>query len=139
MVEYCGGELGVLPYPQHGKPAGVRVVTGGGKMFNGLPSQFKAARLDVKPRRPRGTRDTPPSTWQVGRYHSLYSVKAKQPKDLIITAETDDGVVMAVEHTKLPMAAVQARRCVCGPVRIVLITSHVDGVRAVPSGVDPQS
>ena len=121
MVEFCGGELGVLPYPQHGKPAGVRVVSGGGKLFNGLPSQFKAARIDVRPPRPRRTCAIPSSTWQVGRYHSLYSVKSKQPNDLIITAETDNGVVMAVEHTTLPMAAVQARRHVIYAARRALL------------------
>ena len=29
------------------------------------------------------------------------------PKELVVTAETADGVVMAVEHISLPMAAVQ--------------------------------
>jgi anthranilate synthase len=29
------------------------------------------------------------------------------PKELMVTAETADGVVMAIEHTFLPMAAVQ--------------------------------
>jgi anthranilate synthase len=29
------------------------------------------------------------------------------PADLVVTAETEDGVVMAVEHRTLPLAAVQ--------------------------------
>ena len=85
MVEYFGGALDVLPYPQHGKPATVRLApSGGGKLLAGLPSQFKVA-----------------------RYHSLHSNKAAQPACLRVTAETEDGCVMAVEHESLPMAAVQ--------------------------------
>ena len=43
----------------------------------------------------------------MGRYHSLYSRKASHPKELRVTAETSDGVIMAVQHVSLPMAAVQ--------------------------------
>ena len=43
----------------------------------------------------------------MGRYHSLYSIKGKHPKELRVTATTADGVVMAIEHATLPMAAVQ--------------------------------
>ena len=39
--------------------------------------------------------------------HSLYSLKAKHPKELRVTAETEDGIIMAVQHVSLPMAAVQ--------------------------------
>ena len=57
---------------------------------------------------PRGTLfDGLPDTFQVGRYHSLYSRTDRHPKELRVTAETADGVIMAVQHTTLPMAAVQ--------------------------------
>src|SRR5262249_7538864 len=82
MVEHFGGELGVLDYPMHGKPSRIRVR--GGRMFEGLPAEFRA-----------------------GRYHSLFALPARLPADLQVTAESDDGVVMAVEHVVLPMAAVQ--------------------------------
>merc|ERR1712106_941029 len=78
---HYGGELGLLPYPQHGKPRSA--------LFKG------SSALDF------------PSEFQVGRYHSLYSLKAKHPKELRVTAETADGVIMAVQHVSLPMAAVQ--------------------------------
>lgn len=82
IVEYFGGELGVLDYPMHGKPSTIRVL--GGRIFDGLPREFTAA-----------------------RYHSLYGKKESMPAALQVTAESDDGVVMAVEHATLPMAAVQ--------------------------------
>jgi anthranilate/para-aminobenzoate synthase component II len=44
---------------------------------------------------------------QVARYHSLYGLREKLPRVLRPLAETADGVVMAVEHTELPFAAVQ--------------------------------
>lgn len=82
LVEHFGGELGVLPYPMHGKPSTITVH--GGEILRGLPSQFRA-----------------------GRYHSLFARKETLPEVLRLTAESDDGVVMAVEHRSLPIAAVQ--------------------------------
>jgi anthranilate synthase len=82
MVEAFGGELGVLDYPMHGKPSMVRHIGAG--VFEGLPSSFR-----------------------VGRYHSLYAVRESLPSCLEITAESDDGVIMGVRHRDLPMEAVQ--------------------------------
>ena len=48
-----------------------------------------------------------PSSLQVGRYHSLHTKPAKQPACLRTTAITTDGCVMAIQHTSLPVAAVQ--------------------------------
>jgi anthranilate synthase len=82
MVEHFGGVLGVLHPPVHGKASLIRVL--GGRLFEGIPREFTA-----------------------GRYHSLYALRDQLPGDLEITAETEDGVVMAVEHRTLPLAAVQ--------------------------------
>jgi anthranilate synthase len=82
MVEHFGGALGVLDPPVHGKASRIRVL--GGRLFAGLPKEFSA-----------------------GRYHSLYALRDRLPADLEVTAESEDGVVMAVEHRALPMAAVQ--------------------------------
>ena len=82
MVEHFGGELGVLDYPMHGKATRIRVV--GGAILAGLPPEFTA-----------------------GRYHSLFAVRDRLPAELRVTAESDDALVMAIEHTGLPMAAVQ--------------------------------
>jgi len=82
MVEYFGGELGLLSRPMHGKASTIRVL--GGRIFTDLPAEFTA-----------------------GRYHSLYALRENLPAELRITAESDDGVVMAVEHIALPWSAVQ--------------------------------
>ena len=82
MVEHFGGTLGVLPAPVHGKPSLVRVR--GGRLFEGLPHEFIA-----------------------GRYHSLFARPETLPPTLRATADADDGVIMAVEHTELPLSAVQ--------------------------------
>ena len=86
MIEHFGGELGVLDYPQHGKPATVQVKEGASSpawnVFEGLGTSFGVA-----------------------RYHSLYGLKV--PDVLRQTAFTSDGVLMAIEHKMLPMAAVQ--------------------------------
>lgn len=41
------------------------------------------------------------------RYHSLCLVEASLPPELRVTARTDDGVVMAVEHRTRPLFGVQ--------------------------------
>jgi anthranilate synthase len=82
IVEYYGGVLDVLDTPMHGKPSLVRVL--GGRLLRGLPHEFV-----------------------VGRYHSLYARRDSLPPALLVTAETEDRVVMAVEHVDLPIVAVQ--------------------------------
>lgn len=83
LVEYFGGELDLLPRPQHGKPSPVNVLHNDG-LFKGLSSSLT-----------------------VGRYHSLHAAKGTFPECLINTAETEDGVVMGIAHKTLPIAAVQ--------------------------------
>jgi anthranilate synthase len=82
MAEHFGGALGVLDPPVHGKASRVRVL--GGRLFEGMPEEFLA-----------------------GRYHSLFAIRDRLPAELAVTAETEDGVVMAIEHRTLPLAAVQ--------------------------------
>lgn len=82
IVEAFGGELAVLEYPMHGKPS--VIVNRGLGVFEGLPARF-----------------------QIGRYHSLYAIKAKLPACLEVTAESEDGVIMGVRHRDLPIEAVQ--------------------------------
>ncbi|MCT2588875.1 anthranilate synthase component I [Streptomyces sp. N2-109] len=84
LVEYYGGGIGVLERPVHGKPSRVRVTDADSPLLAGLPKSF-----------------------EVGRYHSLYALADALPAELRITAETDDGVPMAVEHAQRPFAAVQ--------------------------------
>ncbi|MFT8245747.1 anthranilate synthase component I [Roseomonas sp. BN140053] len=83
IVEHFGGALDVLAEPMHGKTSTVRSF--GGRLLDGLPERFA-----------------------VGRYHSLHARRVVLPAELRVTAETEeDAVVMAVEHARLPVAAVQ--------------------------------
>lgn len=43
----------------------------------------------------------------VGRYHSLVCDPATLPGELAVTAQTDDGCVMAVQHRKHPIFGIQ--------------------------------
>ncbi|HEY7209167.1 MAG TPA: anthranilate synthase component I [Bryobacteraceae bacterium] len=82
IVEAFGGTLDVLPYPMHGK--GSLVHHKGEGVMRGLPSPFR-----------------------VGRYHSLYANREALPACLEITAESEDGIIMAIRHRDLPIEAVQ--------------------------------
>ncbi|TWU26975.1 Anthranilate synthase component 2 [Novipirellula galeiformis] len=44
---------------------------------------------------------------KVGRYHSLAIDRATFPSELEITAQTDDGVIMGIQHRTLPLFGVQ--------------------------------
>lgn len=82
MVEYGGGSLRILSYPMHGKPSEIRSL--GGRILAGLPERFTVA-----------------------RYHSLHAREEDVPFGFAVTALTDNGVVMAIEHETKPWAAVQ--------------------------------
>ena len=82
LVEHYGGCLDTLEVPMHGKESEVTVL--GGRLFEGLPERFEA-----------------------GRYHSLFARTDALPDCFELTARSADGVVMAIEHRDLPIAAVQ--------------------------------
>jgi anthranilate synthase component 2 len=48
-----------------------------------------------------------PSPMMVTRYHSLVIEPGTAPKDLIVTAQTDEGVIMGVMHATKPIHGVQ--------------------------------
>jgi anthranilate synthase component 2 len=48
-----------------------------------------------------------PERFTVNRYHSLAIEKASCPAELATTAWTDDGEIMGVRHTSLPIQGVQ--------------------------------
>lgn len=77
-----GGKVVQAPTLMHGKLSTIRN-TGAG-LFNGLPSEFEAT-----------------------RYHSLTVDRETLPTCLEITAETDDGVIMGLQHKTHPLHGVQ--------------------------------
>jgi anthranilate synthase component 2 len=77
-----GGKVIRAPHPMHGKLSTIR--TDGNGIFAGVPSRF-----------------------EVTRYHSLIVERASLPSELEITAETDDGTIMALQHRTHPVHGVQ--------------------------------
>jgi len=85
MVEHAGGELSLLPEPQHGKPGLVQVRGDrDSALLAGLPAAFTAA-----------------------RYHSLYAKEEDVKGGFTVTAVTPDGAVMAIEDAAAGRWAVQ--------------------------------
>jgi anthranilate synthase component 2 len=77
-----GGRVVRAPVPMHGKRS--TVTTTGRGLFANVPQRF-----------------------EVTRYHSLIVERASLPPDLRITAETADGIIMGLEHTRHPVHGVQ--------------------------------
>ncbi|KJC58549.1 anthranilate synthase [Bradyrhizobium sp. LTSPM299] len=80
--EYFGGQLGQLSQPAHGRPS--RVQVRGGRLMQNLPNEIV-----------------------IGRYHSLFVERDSVPDVLTVTATTEDGVAMVIEHKTLPVGGVQ--------------------------------
>ena len=77
-----GGRVVRAPLPIHGKIS--RVSHNARGLFRGVNGPFHAT-----------------------RYHSLVIDRATAPEDLEITAEADDGLIMAVSHRDRPVHGVQ--------------------------------
>lgn len=77
-----GGVVKRAPYLMHGKTS--QIHHKGEGLFEGLPSPMKAT-----------------------RYHSLIVERESLPADLEVTAETEDGLIMAVKHRQHPVYGVQ--------------------------------
>ncbi|HEY7896217.1 MAG TPA: aminodeoxychorismate/anthranilate synthase component II [Gemmatimonadaceae bacterium] len=77
-----GAEIVRARSPMHGKTS--RIHHDGGGVFAGLPSPFIAT-----------------------RYHSLVIAPASLPEALRVTATSDDGEIMAVEHREHAVVGVQ--------------------------------
>lgn len=77
-----GGNVIRAPYVMHGKTSRIRHKNVG--VFHGLPSPFTAT-----------------------RYHSLIVERSSLPDSLIVTAESEDGLIMGLQHATLPLHGVQ--------------------------------
>jgi anthranilate synthase component 2 len=77
-----GGKIVRAPQPVHGKLS--QIHHAGTGIFRGIDAPFCAT-----------------------RYHSLVVERASLPHELVVTAETEDGLIMGLAHTRLPVNGVQ--------------------------------
>jgi anthranilate synthase component 2 len=77
-----GGTVCRAPYLMHGKVS--QIHHKGEGLFHGLPTPFTAT-----------------------RYHSLIVRREDLPESLIVTAETEDGLIMGLQHRTHPVYGVQ--------------------------------
>ncbi len=77
-----GGKVVRAPVLMHGKTSEIR--HDGRGIFRGLASPFTAT-----------------------RYHSLVVERSSVPRELAVTAESEDGLVMGLTHRQRPLAGVQ--------------------------------
>ena len=77
-----GGVVGRAPEIVHGKTSCITQT--GSAIFNNIPENFEAT-----------------------RYHSLVAIEETFPEDLKVTAKTENGLIMALEHKTFPTFGVQ--------------------------------
>ena len=80
--QHFGGKVVRAPEPVHGKP--VEISHDGKTIFDGIDGSFNA-----------------------GRYHSLVVERESLPECLEISAESPDGLIMAMRHKQLKVEGVQ--------------------------------
>ena len=83
IAETFGGKITYAKEIMHGKQSTI-TITEPSPLFNGLEQKFTAA-----------------------RYHSLVVSRETMPQELKITAQTDDGEIMALEHRTYPIFGLQ--------------------------------
>ena len=83
ICEAFGGTVSYAKELMHGKQKEIHKV-GKSRMFEGLPETFPAA-----------------------RYHSLAAIRDTLPEKLVVTAESEDGEVMALEHKEYSIFGLQ--------------------------------
>lgn len=83
ICETFGGVIGYAKRLMHGKMSVVTLDTDSA-IFRGMPEKIEAA-----------------------RYHSLAAEESSLPDTLRVTAKTEDGEIMAVEHKEYPVYGVQ--------------------------------
>ena len=106
ICEAFGGTVTYARELMHGKQS--KVYQGGrGRLFKGMGPQFMAA-----------------------RYHSLAAEAGSLPEELVVTAEADDGEVMALEHREYPVFGVQFHpESVMTPDGMIMMENFMDVVK----------
>ncbi|WP_093364597.1 anthranilate synthase component II [Sphingobacterium wenxiniae] len=84
IAEVFGGKLFNMPKPLHGVSSSIFVKDVTEKLFKNFPADSK-----------------------IGRYHSWAVEKESLPVSLKITAEDENGVIMALSHTEYDVRGVQ--------------------------------
>ncbi len=79
-----GGKIERLETPLHGKTSEIIVTDKNSILFKDMPEKFN-----------------------VMRYHSLYVSEENLPEDLTVTAKSNDGIIMALEHRTKSIYGVQ--------------------------------
>lgn len=82
IVHAFGGKIHNAPQVMHGKKSWVNHDQKG--LFKGIPSPL-----------------------EVMRYHSLVASLEKFPEELLITATTDQGLIMGIRHKQYPIEGIQ--------------------------------
>jgi anthranilate synthase component 2 len=82
IAQAYGGKVIRAPVPMHGKLSTIKTSNQG--LFKGVEPRF-----------------------EVTRYHSLIVERVTLPAELEITAETDDGIIMGLQHKVHPVHGVQ--------------------------------
>ena len=80
--EVFGARIERAPAPMHGKTSSIAHDAKG--LFTNVSNPFEAC-----------------------RYHSLHVVESGFPDDLVVTARSDDGIVMGLRHAELPLEGIQ--------------------------------
>ncbi len=75
LAKHFGGKVSKAPEVFHGKSSGIEFLQPRSAIFKGLPEEINGM-----------------------RYHSLCVEEDELPNDLRITAQTDNGMIMALEH-----------------------------------------
>ncbi len=82
IAQALGGDVIRAPQPVHGRTSLIHHTNN--ELFAGLPNPFAAT-----------------------RYHSLTIDARTLPAELVVTAHSDDGLVMAIQHRQWPVYGVQ--------------------------------
>lgn len=84
IAEVYGGSLYNIPKVLHGVTSTARILDKSEKLFVGLPETFQAT-----------------------HYHSWAVTPGLLPEQLKVTAENDEGLIMAIRHTNYDVCGVQ--------------------------------
>jgi anthranilate synthase component 2 len=110
--EAFGAVVEHAPTLMHGKVS--KILHDGKGVYQGLPDPFTAT-----------------------RYHSLTIRPGTLPDVLTVTSESEDGVIMGVRHTSLPVEGVQFHpESILTPEGNNLLANFLRSANAIPGGVE---